>query len=406
MKDGKIYTPEKIVDLMISDLDIKNMKVLEPSCGDGNFIVKLLEAKELVAQDIDQDALDKMKVRCNFEGKKEDFLKSDINEKFDLIIGNPPYIRIQDLSEETRKQVKEFETCKNGSVDIYYAFIEQSLKKLNENGILKFIIPNTWLINSSAKRLRELLSKYDVEVFDFENEKVFDGVGTYTCILTVKKTNKSKTIKISTKNENFELNKEIAAKEIWVNKPNLKFAFNFENGLATLCDKAFIFERKDGNKFFSRATNSFVEIEDEFIKPIIKGSTLEEQWCLYPYDENGKKKKPTGKALEYLNSIKSILEERDYDDEWWNFGRSQGIKKMNGEKLVISNILSPNGNFKSKKTNSLVYSGVFVKENFSEAERFMNDENIKKYIMKHGKKMSGGYSAFSKTMFKGVLNGK
>lgn len=71
MKDGKIYTPEKIVDLMISDLNIKNMKVLEPSCGDGNFVVKLLEAKELVAQDIDQDALDKMKERCNFEGKNE-----------------------------------------------------------------------------------------------------------------------------------------------------------------------------------------------------------------------------------------------------------------------------------------------------------------------------------------------
>lgn len=406
MKDGKIYTPEKIVDLMISNLDIKNMKVLEPSCGDGNFVVKLLDSKELVAQDIDQDALHKMKARCNFEGKNEDFLKSDINEKFDLIIGNPPYIRIQDLSEEARKQIKEFETCKSGSVDIYYAFIEQSLKKLNKNGILKFIIPNAWLINSSAKKLREFLSKYDVEVFDFENEKVFDGVGTYTCILTVRKSNKNKTIKISTKNESFELNKEIAAKEIWVNKPNLKFTFTFENGLATLCDKVFIFEKKEGNKFFSRATNSFVEIEDEFIKPIIKGSTLEEQWCLYPYDENGKKKKPIGKALEYLNSIKSILEDRDYDDEWWNFGRSQGLKKMNGEKLVISNILSPSGKFKSKKTNSLVYSGVFVKENFSEAERFMNDENIKKYIMKHGKKMSGGYSAFSKTMFKGVLNGK
>lgn len=406
MKDGKIYTPKEIVELMVSDLSLKEMKVLEPSCGDGNFVVRLLDSKELVAQDIDQNALEKMQKRCGFVGKNEDFLKSDINEKFDLIIGNPPYIRIQDLTENVRKQVKEFETCKTGSVDIYYAFIEQSLKKLKEGGILRFIIPNTWLINSSAKKLRETLSKYDTEVFDFQNKKVFDNVGTYTCILTVKNSNNNKSIKIKTQEGFFELDKKIAAKEIWVNKPNLKFNFTFENGLATLCDKAFIFEKKENDKYFSRATNSLVEIEDEFIKPIVKASTLEEQWCLYPYDENGKKKKPTGKALEYLKSIRGILEDRDYDDEWWNFGRSQGIKKMKGEKMVISNILSPDGNFKSKKTNGLVYSGIFVKENFKEAENFIDSKAVKEYIIKHGKKMSGGYSSFSKAMFKGVLSGK
>lgn len=404
MKDGKVYTPEEIVKLMVSDFNLEEMKVLEPSCGDGNFVINLLNSKELVAQDIDQEALNKMKDRCGFQGKNEDFLSSDLNEKFDLIIGNPPYIRIQDLTEDVRKQVKKFEVCKSGSVDIYYAFIEQSLKKLKENGTLRFIIPNTWLINSSAKKLRELLSKYDTEVFDFENKKVFDNIGTYTCILTAKNSNNNKNIKITTQNGFFELNKKTAAKEIWVNKPNLKFNFTFENGLATLCDKAFIFEKKEGNKYFSRATNSLVEIEDEFIKPIIKASTLEQQWCLYPYDENGKKQKPTGKALNYLNSIKDVLEDRDYDDEWWNFGRSQGIKKMNGEKMVISNILSPDGVFKSKKTNDLVYSGVFVKENFDEVEKFMKNKDIKNYIIKHGKKMSGGYSSFSKTMFKGILN--
>ena len=45
----------------------------------------------------------------------------------------------------------------------------------------------------------------------------------------------------------------------------------------------------------------------------------------------------------------------------------------------------------------------FVKENFDEAKKFMNNDNIKKYILKHGKKMSGGYCAFSKTMLKGIL---
>ena len=404
MKDGKIYTPESIVNVMISDFDIQNLKILEPSCGDGNFVVKLLNAKELVAQDIDQEALDKMKSRCGFQGKNEDFLSSNINEKFDLIIGNPPYIRIQDLDEDVRNQVKKFDTCKSGSVDIYYAFIEHAIKKLNKNGVLRFIIPNAWLINSSAKKLRGFLSKFDTEVFDFGNEKVFENVGTYTCILTVRNSNNNKTIKVSSKKDFFELDKKTAEKEIWANKPNSKYDFTFENGLATLCDKVFIFEKKENGKYFSRATNSFVEIEDEFIKPIIKGSTLEEQWCLYPYDNNGNKKKPIGKAFNYLNSVKNLLENRDYDDEWWNFGRSQGIKSMQGKKLVISNIISPNGLFKSKEVDCLVYSGVFVKENFDEARRFMEDDNVKNYILKHGKKMSGGYCSFSKTMLKGIIN--
>lgn len=69
MKDGKIYTPERIVNLMLEGLNISNMDILEPSCGDGNFVEKLLGAKKLVAQDIDQEALDKMKERCSFEGK-------------------------------------------------------------------------------------------------------------------------------------------------------------------------------------------------------------------------------------------------------------------------------------------------------------------------------------------------
>lgn len=397
MKDGKIYTPENIVDLMISDLDISQMSVLEPSCGDGNFVCKLLNAKSLKVQDIDQEALNRLKERTGITGINENFLLSDVNEKFDLIIGNPPYIKLQDLTEDDRKILKNFETCA-GSCDIYYAFIEQSLKKLKKNGILRFIIPNSWLINSSAKKLRNLLSKYDIEVFDFKDEKVFKNIGTYTCILTVR--NSKGRIKVSSKNNSFYLNDK---EDLWAQKPDLKFNFKFENGLATLCDKAFVFEKKEGNKYFSKVNNSFIEIEDEYIKPIIKGSTLEEYWCLYPYDNNGCKKKPNGKAMEYLLSIKEILENRDYDDEWWNFGRRQGIKNMSGKKIVMSTIVSPNKEIKYKITDDLVYSGIFVKNNFDEVLKFINSNEIKEYILNYGKKMSGGYSAFSKALLKNIV---
>lgn len=401
MKDGKIYTPKNIVDFMTKDLDVSQMDVLEPSCGDGNFVVSLLNSKKLVAQDIDQEALDIMKKRCNVVGKNEDFLISDENEKFDLIIGNPPYINVHDLSEDVRKEIKNFESCSSGTCDIYYAFIEKSLRKLNPNGILKFIVPNTWLINSSAKKLREILSNYDTDVLDFETQKVFDNVDTYTCVLTVKNNGKKK-ITINTKANHFTLP---PTSEPWVLKPKEHFNFTFKNGIATLCDKAFIFEKKENGKYFSRVLNDYVEIEDEYIKPITKGSTLEENYCLYTYDNNGKKKKPKedSKAWNYLLSIKEVLEKRDYDDEWWCFGRSQGLKNMNGNKLVISTILPPDKEFKFVETTNLVYSGVFVNDNIEEAKKFLNNENIKTFISEHGKKMSGGYTSFTKTLLKGVI---
>ena len=221
----------------------------------------------------------------------------------------------------------------------------------------------------------------------------------YTCILTVKNRNEKNTITIN----KTEISK---TDDIWSVKPQIVFNFSFKNGLATLCDKAFIFEKKENNKYYSKAKNEFVEIEDEFIKPIIKGSTLEEFWCLYPYNDDGTAKNinQDTKAWKYLLSIKDILENRDYDNQWWLFGRTQGIKHMVGKKLVISTIMNKNG-FKFKETKGLVYSGVFVSDNFDEVYKFLQSNDIKEYILKYGKKMAGGYASFSKTLLRGIING-
>ena len=385
---------------MIEGLDLQNLDVLEPSCGNGNFVVKLLGTKSLKAQDIDPVALEQMKERCGFEGALEDFLTSSTDEKFDLIIGNPPYIKIQDLPEDTRSFLKSnFESCKTGSVDLYYAFIEQSIKKLRINGILRFIIPNAWMTNASAKRLRRLLINYDVDIVDFGDRIIFDGVGVYTCILTVKNSDKKNTVLIN----EIEIPK---TDDVWAVKPKMSFNFSFKNGLATLCDKAFVFEKKENGRYYSKVKNEFVEIEDEFIRPIIKGSTLEEFWCLYPYNDDGTVKDigQDTKTWEYLLSIKDTLEDRDYDGEWWLFGRAQGLKHMTGRKLVISSIVSKSG-FKFKETDGLVYSGVFVSDNLDEAHRFLRSDEMKKYILKYGKKMANGYASFSKTLLRGIVNG-
>ena len=154
MKDGKVYTPESVVDFMLSDLNInKDSLILEPSCGMGAFLQKLNVLSDKVdAFDIDELAIEQdKKTFTNVNCKLQDFLLFNENKKYDFIIGNPPYIRFQDLDERTRFMVKHTITGRDGNPDLYYTFIEKSMSLLKENGILRFIIPNTWIINTHTK---------------------------------------------------------------------------------------------------------------------------------------------------------------------------------------------------------------------------------------------------------------
>lgn len=401
MKDGKIYTPEKIVDFMLSSLELNNKSILEPSCGDGNFVSKLPK-ENLTACDVDKAAIDVMCKRTGFKGINTSFLTFQEDKKYDLIVGNPPYIRTQDLDEKECAFIKSnFESCKNGSINYFYSFIEKALRLLSPNGIMKFIIPNTWLINSSAKKLRKILLDFDCEIYDFENEKVFENADTYTCILTAIN-RKSDIIKI-TKNsskETFVLNKaSLKNGEIWAKEPSLP-SVSFQNGIATLGDKLFIFESKKEDAYYSKYLKKYIPLEKEVIKKIYKASTGEIGYCIYPYDWNGKEISNIenyGLLWSYFLSIRQELENRAYDSKWYLYGRSQGLKNMYGRKLAISTICSPTC-FKFKIIEDpeiIIYSGIFTKDIDKGISYFSNPENLK-YVLENGKKLSGGYASFSK----------
>ena len=114
-------------------------------------------------------------------------------------------MEFQDLDELTRFKLKHMIIGKSGNPDLYYAFIEKSVSLLKSNGVLCFIIPNTWVINTHAKVLRVFLAQYDVSVFDYQSEKVFDDADTYTCILTLRKSNNNDTIEIKSKTGSFNV---------------------------------------------------------------------------------------------------------------------------------------------------------------------------------------------------------
>src|ERR1700728_2608642 len=102
-KFGQYFTPEVVADFMIGLADISsNSKILEPSCGEGIFL-KQLQNKgfcNLTAYEIDKD------LARSFTGVRyESFISAAIDEQFDLVIGNPPYIRWKNLEPELKQEL-------------------------------------------------------------------------------------------------------------------------------------------------------------------------------------------------------------------------------------------------------------------------------------------------------------
>ncbi|MBS1735605.1 MAG: Eco57I restriction-modification methylase domain-containing protein, partial [Bacteroidetes bacterium] len=130
-----------------------------------------------------------------------------VKDGFDIVIGNPPYVNVENLESTTKKHLFDnYETCK-GRTDLYVAFIEKSMSLLNENGGFVFIIPYPYTNQNYGSLSRKMLiDKYWVtEILDTSEYYVFDTAVVKTIILSVSKTaNKGNTkIKIAKSKDDF-----------------------------------------------------------------------------------------------------------------------------------------------------------------------------------------------------------
>ena len=180
-KLGQVFTPQPIVSMMLQ-LKKVNGTVLEPSCGDGAFFNTLTNA---VGIEIDKEI-------CPKNAFNTDFFDYPIDNKFDTIIGNPPYVRYQDILPSTKKKLnlKLFDERSN----LYLFFIEKSLRHLNDNGEIIFITPRDFLKATSAIKLNNLLYQNGTitDIIELGDQKVFNGYSPNTIIWRYEKDNFSR----------------------------------------------------------------------------------------------------------------------------------------------------------------------------------------------------------------------
>ena len=113
---------------------------------------------------------------------------------FDVIIGNPPYIRQEEFSDLKPYLKNQFKNTFAGTADLFTYFIELGATLLKEGGEFTFIIPNKWMRAGYGARLREFLKSMQIHaVLDFGDLPVFEEATTYPLILSFAKTNPAET---------------------------------------------------------------------------------------------------------------------------------------------------------------------------------------------------------------------
>lgn len=225
-KHGEVFTNKNVIEFLLDEVgyvineDLSNKRILEPASGTGAFAKEIIRRLYFSSKRFNFSFLNALEanvrlVELNIESFNNlvssiseyassldaefsvvntsifiqgDFLTLTFTNKFDCVVGNPPYIRHELIDDEKRELYrKEFSTFKYRA-DLYIAFYERSLSLLNKSGLLSFICSNRWLYNQYGKPLRTLISKsYGLnKILNIEKASPFDeDVIAYPCITTI-----------------------------------------------------------------------------------------------------------------------------------------------------------------------------------------------------------------------------
>lgn len=419
IKKCQVFTPaQNVKELLDSVGYITNLygkKVIENACGDGNILKEIVkryiedalindraidEIKKGLQRDIYGAEIDDVHYfNCinNLDAIAEsfkiinvkwnilngDFLKQCIKNKFDYVIGNPPYITYRELDDLTRSYLNEnFTSCRHGKFDYCYAFIEASLSCLNDTGKLAYLIPSSIFKNVFAQELRNMILPSTSKIIDYTTQKLFEKALTSSAILVCDKSVLSNSIEyqdVANGSRRTIVKDNLHGKWIFSEhkdegKSKKRFGdyFTASISIATLLNEAFILKNFIEEEDYIAVKN--FKIERNVIRKGVSPRSLnykKPELILFPYfyDENGlvryksvefEEKFP--EATRYLKSYKKELSGRKSDKriEWFEYGRTQALAHLNQPKLLLSTVVTKEVKVYELPKECIPYSGIYI----------------------------------------------
>ena len=375
------------------------------SCSDHDKKVRLRQEisytinKQLEAQAYNPTILKKLKAINLAENNQfflwhtwfSDVFNREDKEGFDIVIGNPPYVKIQNIDSNEATMLKRSYKTATGKFDLYVPFVEFAFELMHKQGVSVYIHPHRILNVGYAKTLRDFIKEKKGlnKLLHFGVNQVFDAATTYSGIFIYQ--NNSQCVQYASVNnselksiqyENFSWNMigdswnfDSPKNNAIIEKIRLspiKLSEIFEGiyqGLITLGDDKFMMEGfvKD-NLFvgYSKALQKEVLLESEVMKPILKGENIRRYkkpqntlYVIYPHvmNEKGKTvpieedefKRLYPKAYEYLLFFKEELigkkiKYKTNPKYWYSLHRPREIKLFNTVKILTPQ-LQNNSNF-------------------------------------------------------------
>lgn len=464
--EGRVFTPFFIVDKILDDVKYNvdtflGKTILDPACGDGRFLVRIVkriieysDLKDLkknlenvhgwdISKTSVSEAIENLDELVAPFGVKIDWNIKVLNslhldgQKFDFVVGNPPYIRVQHLEKGEREFIQNnYSFCSLGSTDIYLAFFELGVKLLKDDGFCAYITPNTFFHTSAGFNLRDYFVKNKnlVQITNYNHIQLFDDATTYSAITVFnKKINKNFRFQYAIDKQFFKERfvdfVELENQKFWqlsVEKNSKKDGVRLGDivsisvGLATLADKLYIMpylEKTEKYVILQSKYNGIIKIEKGILKPIVKASKMKSkddevvEYILFPYKKVNEKhtilsedeiEKKFPLAYKYLLEIKHLLDKRDNGKPnkiaWYAFGRSQGLDSSFGKKILFSP-MNKKPNFVYYQYEDVTfYSGYCMKYDgdYDYLLEKINSKDMEEYIKVSARDFRNGWKSYNK----------
>ena len=491
--NGAFYTPDLIVKYIVNKLILDNQTICDPSCGSGAFLVASVEkifsitSKSIVhilednifGADILDYNISRTKIILTLLALKngEDvsiikfnlhhgdslkinwceifpkiFLNYNLGSKntgFDVVLGNPPYVRIQDLNENLKTFLSEnYITVNGGNFNLYFAFFELGISLLKTKGQLGYIVPNSFFTSFAAQNLRNWFQekRFLKEIIDFTHLLLFEDALTYTCIAMLDKSEKKDflynyidsedSLKTFSKQKSDSIKFDEINSKKWrlLKRKDLKNIQKIENcgtplgfiakinsGIATLKDELYFVDenQKIGNYYAKIFSGKKYKISEKLVKKVIKISDMNSnsdvennsRRIIFPYVKADDKFKIISEdeliknnddCYNYFLAIKEELAKRDKGNKqyvsWYAYGRGQGFE-IKGKKLLTPTFSKKPKFMLDSDGDSFFCNGYALSNSQLDLEilqKILNSSVMDYYITRTSVQIGGGYPCFQK----------